>query len=210
MYPLYKSCKLLYIFCCFFLHSIILHAVWLKMSKHVDLWSTNVESVCIIGLFLIQYNSYIMCKFQQNGCIYKSVDKHKKIFFEYLEIFSAKKILWISKLLNMFLAEWKWIKYRSLMHFFQIYSYFSLISKSMALAGKTIKFLKYHWYPNLHSWQIFPLQGSNFCGHSDNTKSLILRSDGSKVLNKQHADRHLLCLMPRLFNSELPNCWQAT
>lgn len=164
----------------FFLHSIILHAVWLKIKKHVDLWSTNVESVGIIELILIQYNLYVMCQFQQNGCIYKSVDKHKNILWVSWN-FSAKNILWISKLLYMFLAEWKWIKYRSLMHFFQIYSYFSLISKSMTLARKTIKFLKYHWYPNLHSWQIFPLQGSNFCGHSDNTKSLILRSDGSKV-----------------------------
>lgn len=143
--------------------------------------------------------------------VYINLSTNIKIFFEYLDFFPQKNILLISKwLLCMFLAEWKWIKYRSLMHFFQIYSYFSLIFKSMALAGKTIKFLKYHWYPNLHSWQIFPLQGSNFCGHSDNTKSLILRSDGSKVLNKHHADRHLLCLMPRLFNSELPNCWQAT
>lgn len=117
------------IFVVVFLHSIILHAVWLKIKKHVDLWSTNVESVGIIELILIQYNLYVMCQFQQNGCIYKSVDKHKNILWVSWN-FSAKNILWISKLLYMFLAEWKWIKYRSLMHFlflsnlFLFFSYF--------------------------------------------------------------------------------------
>lgn len=74
----------------FFLHSIILHAVWLKMSKHVDLWSINVKSVGIIELFLIQYNLYVMCQFQQIGCIYKSVDKHKKYSLSILKFFLLK------------------------------------------------------------------------------------------------------------------------
>lgn len=128
MYPLYKSCKLLYICCCFFaLYNITCSLV--EDIKHVDLWSTNVESVGIIELFLIQYNLYVMCQFQQNGCIYKSVDKHKNILWVSWN-FSAKNILWISKLLYMFLAEWKWIIYRSLMHFlflsnlFLFFSYF--------------------------------------------------------------------------------------
>lgn len=113
----------------FLLHSIMLDAVWLKKSKHVDLWSINVKSVGIIELFLIQYNLYVMCQFQQNGCIYKPVDKHKNILWVSWN-FSAKNILWIRKLLYMFLAEWKWIKYRSLMHFlflsnlFLFFSYF--------------------------------------------------------------------------------------